>query len=63
MPYVQFEPVGDEVQASEEEGLGWFEDGWNHIPTGGSAGNSSEPKRIVSPEPTMAMVAEKWAIR
>ena len=23
------EPVGDEVQASEEEGLGWLEDGWN----------------------------------
>ena len=22
-------PVGDEVQASEEEGLGWLEDGWN----------------------------------
>ena len=23
------EPVGDEVLASEEEGLGWLEDGWN----------------------------------
>ena len=23
------EPVGDEVQASEEEGLGRLEDGWN----------------------------------
>ena len=23
------ESVGDEVQASEEEGLGWLEDGWN----------------------------------
>ena len=31
--------------------------------TGGSAGNSSEPKRIVSPEPTMAKVEKKWAIR
>ena len=26
------EPVGDEVQASEEEGLGWLEDGWNPPP-------------------------------
>ena len=34
-----------------------------HIPAGGSAGNSSEPKRVVSLEPAMAKVAEKWAIR
>ena len=27
------EPVGDEVQASEEEGLGWLGDGWNPHPT------------------------------
>ena len=26
------EPVGDEVQASEEEGLEWLEDGWNPHP-------------------------------
>ena len=26
-------PVGDEVQASEEEGLGWLEDGWNPHPS------------------------------
>ena len=26
------EPVGDEVQASEEEGLGWLEDVWNPHP-------------------------------
>ena len=26
------ELVGDEVQASEEEGLGWLEDGWNPHP-------------------------------
>ena len=26
------ESVGDEVQASEEEGLGWLEDGWNPHP-------------------------------
>ena len=30
---VQFaKPVGDEVQASEEEGLGWLEDGRNPHP-------------------------------
>ena len=26
------EPVGDEVQASEEEGLGWLENEWNPHP-------------------------------
>ena len=26
------ESVGDEVQASKEEGLGWLEDGWNPHP-------------------------------
>ena len=26
------EPVGDEVQASTEEGLLWLEDGWNPHP-------------------------------
>ena len=26
------EPVSDEVQASKEEGLGWFKDGWNPHP-------------------------------
>ena len=26
------EPIGDEAQASEEEGLGWLEDGWNPHP-------------------------------
>ena len=26
------ELVGDEVQASKEEGLGWLEDGWNPRP-------------------------------
>ena len=57
------EPVGDEVQASEEEGLGWLKMGGTHIPTGGSAGNSNEPKRVVSLEPAMAKMAEKWAIR
>ena len=40
-----------------------LETGGTHIPTGGTAGNSSEPKRIVSPERAMSKVAEKWAIR
>ena len=26
------EPVGDDVQTSKEEGLGWIEDGWNPHP-------------------------------
>ena len=26
------EPVGDEVQASKEEGLGWLKDRWNPHP-------------------------------
>ena len=37
--------------------------GGTHISTGGSAGNSSEPKRVVSLEPAMEKVAEMWAIR
>ena len=57
------DPVGDEVQASEEEGLDGSKTGGTHIPIGGSAGNSSERKRIILPEPAMAKVAEKWAIR
>ena len=43
------ESVGDEVQASEEEVLGRLEDGWN----------SSDPKRVISLEPSMAKVVEK----
>ena len=26
------EPIGDEVQASKEKGLGWLEHGWNSHP-------------------------------
>ena len=37
--------------------------GGTRIPTGESAGYSSEPRRIVSPEPAAVGVAEKWAIR
>ena len=37
--------------------------GGTHVPTSGSAGNSNKPKRVVSLEPAMAKVAEKWAIR
>ena len=39
------------------------ETGGTHIPKGGSAENSSEPKRVVSLEPAMAKEAEKWAIQ
>ena len=38
------QPIGDEVQASKEEGLGWLEDGGTHTPADESAGNSNEPK-------------------
>ena len=31
-------PVGDEFQASEEEGLGWLENGWNPHPHGRECG-------------------------
>ena len=34
-----------------------------HIPTGGSVGNSSEPKRVESLEPAMPKMVEKWVIR
>ena len=37
--------------------------GGTRIPIGGSAGNSSELKRVISLEPTMAKMVEKWAIR
>ena len=37
--------------------------GGTRIPAGESAGYSSEPKRIVSPEPATAGVAEKWVIQ
>ena len=32
------EPVGDEVQAPEAEGLGWLEDRWNPHPSGRECG-------------------------
>ena len=37
--------------------------GGTHIPAGESAGNSNEPKRIVSPELATVGVAEVWVIR
>ena len=37
--------------------------GGTHIPIGGSAGNSSELKRVISLEPAMPKMAERWAIR
>ena len=55
--------VGDEVQTPKEEGLGRLEGGWNPHPNSRSVGNSNEPKRVISLEPAMAKMAEKWAIR
>ena len=42
------EPIGDEVQASEAEGLGWLEDGWNPHPGGRECGElqRAEANRI-----------------
>ena len=37
--------------------------GGTHILASGSVGNSSEPKRIVSLEPVMPKMAERWAIQ
>ena len=37
--------------------------GGTHIPTGGSVGNFSELKRIISLEPAMPKMVEMWAIR
>ena len=54
------EPVDDEVQASEEDGSKMS---GTRIPTGKSVGYSSEPRRIVSPEPATVGLVEKWAIR
>ena len=57
------EPVGDEVQASKEEGLGWLEDGWNSHPSRRECGIFQRAKANRIAEPAMAEVAEKWAIR
>ena len=42
------EPVDDEVQAFEAEGLGWLEDGWNLHPGGRECGkfHRAEANRI-----------------
>ena len=37
--------------------------GGTYIPIGGSVGNSSEPKRVISLEPSMMKMAERWAIQ
>ena len=57
------ELVSDKVQTSKEEGLGGTKTRGAHIPASGSVGNSSEPKRIVSLEPAMPKMVERWAIR
>ena len=40
------EPVGDEVQASEAEGLGRLEDGWNPHPGGRECGKFHRAEAI-----------------
>jgi len=37
--------------------------GGTHVPIGGSTGNSSEPKQVISLEPAMMEMVEGWAIR
>ena len=48
------EPVGDEVQTPEEEGLEWHEHGRNPHP------NRWERGKL---EPAMLKMVERWAIR
>ena len=57
------EPVGDESRLSKRKDWDGSKMGGTHIPIGGSAGNSSEAKRVVSLEPAMPKFAERWAIR
>ena len=57
------EPVGDESRLSKRKDWDGSKMGGTHIPIGGSAGNSSEPKRVISLEPAMAKMAEMWAIQ
>ena len=38
------EPVDDEVQAFDEEGLGWLEDGWNPHPNRWGSGKLKRAK-------------------
>ena len=57
------EPVSDEVQTPKEEGLEWHKDRRNPHPNSGSMGNSNELKQIVSFEPAMPKMVERWAIR
>ena len=56
------EPVIDEVQASEAEGLGSLKDGWNPHPGGRECGkiHRAEANRIV--QARHGGGAEKWAI-
>jgi len=57
------EPVGDEVQASEEEGLGWLEDGWTPHPSRRECGIFQRAKVNRIARARHGEVVEKWAIR
>jgi hypothetical protein len=57
------ETIGDEVQASQAEGLEGAKMGGAHSPVRGAMGNTNEPKRIVSPRPARLEVSETKAIR
>ena len=57
------ELVGDESRLPKRKVWDGSKTGGTHIPTGGSVENSSKPKRVVSLEPAMPKMAERWAIR
>ena len=57
------EPIGDEVQASKEEGLGRLEDGWSPHPNRWECGKLQQAEASLSLEPAMTKMVEKWAIR
>ena len=57
------ELVGDEVQASEEEGLGWLENKWNLHPRRRECGILRRAKANRIARARHGGVAEKWAIR
>ena len=56
-------PVSGEVQASEAEGLGRLEDGWNPHPSGRECGKFHRAKANRITRARHGGVVEKWAIR
>ena len=57
------EPVSDEVQASEAEGLGRLEDGWNPHPGGRECGKIQRAEANHIARARHGGGGEKWAIR